>query len=153
MVSLILFQFAESFWVILGWLVSFALGFAAAWWWLFLPFILLRPAIYFWKWWREEIYSSKQRYIFVEIKMPQDVQKPIKAMEDVFSGIWQMHDPANPREEWLEGKYQLHLSIEIVSTEGVVHFYLRIPEGGKQLLETSVYSHYPTAEIQVVDDY
>lgn len=85
--------------------------------------------------------------------MPQDVQKPIKAMEDVFSGIWQMHDPANPREAWLEGKYQLNLSIEIVSTEGVVHFYMRIPEGGKQLLEASIYSHYPTAEIQVVDDY
>lgn len=89
----------------------------------------------------------------MEIKMPQDVQKPMKAMEDVFSGLWQMHDPANPREKWLEGKYQLNFSIEIVSTEGIVHFYMRIPEGGKQLLETSIYSHYPTAEIQVVDDY
>ncbi|MBI2123898.1 MAG: hypothetical protein HYU04_01530 [Candidatus Wildermuthbacteria bacterium] len=154
MVSQILFQFAESFWDILGLVLGFALRFTIAWWWLFLPFILLRPAIYFWMWWRsDELFSSQQRFTFVEIKMPQDVQKPIKAMEDVFSGLWQMHDPANPREKWLEGKYQLNLCLELVSTEGAVHFYMRIPEGGKQLLEASLYSHYPTAEIQVVEDY
>ncbi|MDO8474037.1 MAG: hypothetical protein Q7S62_00560 [bacterium] len=153
MVSQILFQFAESFWEILGLILGLVLRFTIAWWWLFLPFILFRPAIYFWMWWRNEIFSSQQRYIYVELKMPQDVQKPMKAMEDVFSGLWQMHDPANPREKWLEGKYQLNISIEIVSTEGVVHFYMRIPEGGKQLLEASIYSHYPTAEIQVVEDY
>ena len=153
MVSQILFQFVESFWNIVGAVLQFSFHVILAWWWLFLPFVLFRPAIYFWIWWRNEIFSSQQRYIFVELKLPQDVQKPIKAMEDVFSGLWQMHDPANPREKWLEGKYQLNISIEIVSTEGVVHFYMRIPEGGLKLLEASIYSHYPTAEIQVVDDY
>lgn len=144
----------ESFWGIVGAVFGFLFDLAIAWWWLFLPFVLFRPAIYFWMWWRsDEIFASQQRYIYVELKMPQDVQKPVKAMEDVFSGLWQMHDPANPREKWLEGKYQLNLSIEIVSVEGVVHFYMRIPEGGLKLLEASIYSHYPTAEIQVVDDY
>lgn len=143
----------ESFLGIAGVMLQFLWSFALAWWWLFLPFALFRPAIYFWIWWRNEIFSAQQRYIYVELKMPQDVQKPVKAMEDVFSGLWQIHDPANTRERWLEGKYQLNFSIEIVSTEGIVHFYMRIPEGGLKLLEASIYSHYPGAEIQVVEDY
>ena len=153
MVSQILFQSVESFLGIAGAILQFLWSFAIAWWWLFLPFVLFRPAIYFWIWWRQEIFASQQRFIYVELKMPQDVQKPVKAMEDVFSGLWQIHDPANTRERWLEGKYQLPITIEIVSTEGVVHFYMRIPEGGIKLLEASIYSHYPGAEIQIVEDY
>lgn len=153
MVSQILFQFAGSFWDIVEAVLTFSFHFARAWWWLFLPFLLFRPTLSFWMWWRNEIFASQQRYIYLEIKMPQDVQKPMKAMEDVFSSLWQIHDPANPREKWLEGKYQLNFSIEIVSTEGVVHFYLRIPEGAQKLVQTAFYSHYPTAEIQIVDDY
>lgn len=153
MASQILFQFTESFWNILGAVLRFSFDFALAWWWLFLPFLLLRPALYFWIWWRQEIFSSQQRYIYVELKMPQDVQKPIKAMEDVFSGLWQIHYPSNPRNKWLDGRYQLNLCIEIVSMEGVVHFYMRVPESNLKLLEASIYSHYPGAEIQIVDDY
>ncbi len=85
--------------------------------------------------------------------MPQDVQKPVKAMEDVFASLWQIHHPSRPRDKWIDGRYQHYLSIEIVSTEGVVHFYMKIRKQDLKLLETSIYSHYPGAEIQIVDDY
>jgi len=85
--------------------------------------------------------------------MPEDAPRPFKAMEDVFVGMWQMHDPPNPREKWLEGKYQLSFALEIVSTEGNIHFYLRIPEGNRTLVESAIYAHYPSAELEVVEDY
>jgi len=85
--------------------------------------------------------------------MPEDASRPFKAMEDVFAGMWQTHDPASTREAWLEGKYQLAFALEMVSTEGNVHFYLRIPEGAQKLVESAIYAHYPSAELVVVEDY
>ena len=99
------------------------------------------------------MFSAQQRYILLEIRMPEDSPRPFKAMEDVFSGLWQMHDPGNPREKWLEGKYQLNFSLEIVSTEGNIHFYFRIPEGAQKLVESAVHSQYPDAELELIDDY
>ena len=126
---------------------------AITWWWLFLPFLLWKPAVFLWIWWRKEIFSAEQRYILLEIKMPEDASRPFKAMEDVFTGLWQIHDPANTREAWLEGKYQLAFALEIVSIEGNIHFYFRIPEGNQKLVESAIYAHYPSAELEVVEDY
>ncbi|MCH7552060.1 hypothetical protein IIB49_01580, partial [Patescibacteria group bacterium] len=62
---------------------------AITWWWLFLPFLLWKPAVFLWIWWRKELFSAQQRYILLEIKMPEDVSRPFKALEDVFIGLWQ----------------------------------------------------------------
>ncbi|MDP2735750.1 MAG: hypothetical protein Q8P12_06100, partial [bacterium] len=134
-------------------LFSFIWEFIATWWWLFLPFLLFKPVVFLWRWWRKESFSSQQRYILLELKMPENAPRPFKAMEDVFAGMWQMHDPANPREFWLEGKYQLSFSLEVVSTEGNIHFYFRIPEGGQKIVESALYAQYPLAELEVVEDY
>ena len=132
---------------------SLAWQFISAWWWLFLPFLLIKPVIYLWLFWRIETFALQQRFILLEIKMPEDAPRPFKAMEDVFAGFWQMHDPANPREKWLEGKYQLSLALEMISTEGDIHFYLRIPEGMQKLVESAVWAHYPSAELELAKDY
>mgnify|MGYP001581845531 CR=1 FL=1 len=134
-------------------ILSFLWEFAKTWWWLFLPFLLWKPAIYFWFQWRQDIFGSKLRSIMLELKMPSEVLKPIKAMESVFTGFWQMHDPARPREVWFEGHYQGNFSIEIVSSEGQIHFYMRIPQEAQRLVESAIYAQYPETEISVVDDY
>ena len=126
---------------------------AITWWWLFLPFLLWKPTVFLWTWWRKEVFSGQQRYILLEIKMPEDAPRPFKAMEDVFAGMWQMHDPPNTREKWLEGKYQLAFALEMISIEGNIHFYLRIPEGAQKLVESAIYAHYPSAELELVEDY
>ncbi|MCH7604391.1 hypothetical protein IID24_00100 [Patescibacteria group bacterium] len=99
------------------------------------------------------MYDATHGFKIFEVIMPQDVVRPLKAMEAVFASLWQLYDPPNKREYWFEGQYQQNLSIEIVSTEGVVHFYLRFPEGNYQLIEAAVYSQYPDAELREVEDY
>jgi len=74
-------------------------------------------------------------------------------METVFSGLWQLYDPPNPREKWFEGKTLLAYTLEIVSIGGEIHFYIRCPEGAQKLVESSIYSQYPDAEITVAEDY
>ncbi|MCP6726771.1 MAG: hypothetical protein KJI69_01905 [Patescibacteria group bacterium] len=124
-----------------------------AWWWLILPFVLFHPAKFMWLWWREELFWKRVNFKIYEIKISRDVEKPIKAMESVFAGLWQLYDPPNPRERWLEGQRLLSLSIEIVSTEGEVHFYLRIPEIAKKPMDSAIYAQFPDIELIEVEDY
>ena len=97
--------------------------------------------------------STHDFWVLYEIRVPQTIPRPMKAMENVFAGFWQLYDPPNRRERVLEGQYQYGMSIEIVSTEGEVHFYLRVPIGGEKLIESAVYAQYPDAELIVVEDY
>lgn len=123
------------------------------WWWLVLPFLFLGPMQFLWLWWIRWRWISRIKRIVLEVKVPKEVVRPLKAMEVVFSGLWQLYDPPNPREKWLEGKVQLAYSFELVSIYGEPHFFIRIPADARKLVESSIYSQYPDAEISVVDDY
>ena len=123
------------------------------WWWLPLIFILWRPFIFLYLFWRKEKYDATVKRIVLEIKMPKDVLKPIKAMEDVFAGIHSIHDVFVWREIWIEGQFLLNVSLEIASIEGIVHFFIRTPEQFRGIIESNIYSQYPEAEISQVPDY
>lgn len=124
-----------------------------AWWWLLLPFLLYHPLLFLWLWWRQQVWTEKVEKTVLEVKIPKEVLKPIKAMENVFSGFWAIYDPPNWKEKWLEGKYLLSLSLDIVSIDGQPHFFIRVPTKLKKLIESNVYAQYPDAEIAEVSDY
>jgi hypothetical protein len=123
------------------------------WWWVIPPFILWRPFLFLWLWFRQEKWAKDQKFIMLEIKMPREVKRPFRAMEQVFAGWWMLYDPADWWEKWIEGKYQFSMSIELVSDGGEIHFYLRIPETARNFVESSIYSQYPDVEIAIADDY
>ncbi|MBI4122914.1 MAG: hypothetical protein HY458_00955 [Parcubacteria group bacterium] len=127
--------------------------FLDAWWWLFFPFVLFPPARFLWLWWRMEVFDTYNPYMMLELMFPRQVLRPIQTMENVFMGFWQMYDPANPREKWFEGKYLLRISLEIVSIEGSIHFYMRFPRASRKLIESAIYSQYQDAELSEVEDY
>ena len=133
--------------------LNFIWAFTKAWWWVFLPFLLWKPFFYLWTWWRIDTWLSKQSLVVLEIKVPQDVPNPFKRMENVFAGFWQTKIGKNPRERYLEGKIQLSIALELVSIEGKVHFFMRVIQEDRELLETSIYAQYPEAEVTQVDDY
>ena len=124
------------------------------WWWVPAPFILWRPFLYLWKFWRMELFLKKQRLVLFEIKIPEESLKPIRAMENVFSGLWQgFYDPPNFWEKWWDGKVTMGLSLETVSLGGEIHFYIRCPDYRRDALEACIYSQYPEAEITLAEDY
>jgi len=123
------------------------------WWWLLLPFIFWKPFSFLWIWWRQERWKKKVKEIVLEIKLPEETLKPIKAMESVFATVWQIYDPPNWKEKWFEGKKLLDMSLEIASIEGVPHFYVLIPEAHRNLVESAIYAQYPDIEIIEVEDY
>lgn len=140
----------EELFLILG----FAWQIIATWWWLILPFLFLgflKKQYLFWL--NERWYKKNVKPILLEIKMPRQVLRPIRAMDEVFAGIHSIHDVIDFREKWVEGLFQLSISCEIVSLGGKVHFYIRTPEFFRDIVESNIYSQYPDAEISLVDDY
>jgi len=120
-----------------------------------LPFLLWKPFLYFWRWWRVEEFLKRQKMILLEIKIPEESLKPIRAMETVMAGLWQgFYDPPGLwMEKWWDGKIIMGLSFETVSIGGETHFYIRIPDYRRDTLETCIYSQYPEAEITIAEDY
>ncbi len=99
--------------------------------------------------------SEKNRIrIVLEIKVPQDLVRPMKAMEAVFNAFWGSYDPpSNWKPRHFDGKKILGASYELVGIDGVPHFFIRIPVSNRRLLESVIYAQYPEVEIIEVPDY
>jgi len=145
------------FWWIVLLIIVFSLPFLRIWWWLLVPIILMFPLKTFYLWWLEwDFWYKNQKWVMLEIIPPKEILTPFKAMEDVFSVIWTIYDGANWREIWCEGELRsapYWASWEITSIEGEVHFYIRVLDVHRSIIESVIYSHYPEVEISEVPDY
>ncbi len=125
------------------------------WWWVPLPFILWKPFKFLYLWWRADIFVGENKRALFEIKIPKEINKPIRAMETVITQLWQiLYDPpGNWWEVWIEGKFLLSYAFEIVLIDGQIKFYLRGLESHRHSIEAAIYSQFPEAEISIVKDY
>jgi hypothetical protein len=123
-------------------------------WWFFLPFFFFPN------------YKSKyldyvvtkfiisKPNVLLEIKLPRDVTKPIRAMENVMNTLFAIYDaPGDWKEKYFEGKIVLKISFEIVGIDGIPHFYVRCPRAARRVVESAFFSQYPELEIFEVPDY
>ncbi len=140
-------KFIEDLAPFLGLLTEILWG----WIWFFLPFILWPIVKERWLFWREEIRDDP--YVLLEIRIPGEMTKPIRAMETVLSGFWQIYGPPNWFEQWWEGKSNPDFSLEIASIDGIPHFLVRAPAKQRVVFEQHIYAQYPQAEINEVEDY
>lgn len=132
----------------------FAIGkIIKGWWWLLLPLLLWKFFAKLWLYWRNEVFASTINNILLEISIPKEVEKPLKAMENVFAGLWPLYDKPNWKEKWIKGQFLLSLSFEIVGINGEPHFFIRTPDFYRNTVESVIYSQYPDAEISEVPDY
>ena len=125
------------------------------WWWVPVPFILWKPFTLLLLHWRIDLFINQQTSIVLEIRLPKETFKPVRAMEVVMSSIHQsMYQPAGSLwEKWIDGQVQLSVCIELVSIDGNPHFFIRIPVQYRESVEASIYAHFPEIEILEVDDY
>src|SRR6056297_215746 len=121
-------------------------------WFLFLVALLYGAWINF-VFYKQSKWGSKVNYIFLAIDIPRDNFQTPKAVENIFSALAGAHTPLDWHEKNLKGQSQLGFSLEIVSIDGFVQFLIRTPVHFRDLVEASVYSQYPEAEITEVEDY
>ncbi len=122
-----------------------------------MPFVL---AVLLWKmWWNTWLeYRSQENYwstdyCLVEIRLPEDVTKTPFAAELVIRSLYDVGEVDTQFDIWLKGKSKPWYSLEIVSTEGVVRFYIWMRRKYKTLIESQLYAHYPNVQVVEVPDY
>ncbi len=123
-------------------------------WWIVLPFI---TALFFWKYWMLYIqykFIVAIKWDIIEVKVPKEILKTPKAMEQVFAAA---HAPYSYGlrflEKYWEGIVEYWFSFDIVGFAGESHFYIRMPKQFRNLVESAIYSQYPGAEIIEAEDY
>ncbi len=124
------------------------------WWWLPLPFLLWKPFVYQYLFWRNDSWLKRQKKIILEIKIPREILKPIRAMETVISSIHgAVYHPADWWEKWIDGQFQLSVNLEIASVDGKTRFFIRVGSPYREAVESALYSQFPDIEIIEVDEY
>ncbi len=95
-------------------------------------------------------YIAKQKPVLLEIRIPKDIQKSPLAMEIVLACM-QQGGAVTYTEAFIEGKIAPWFSLELVSIEGQIHFYIWASEEKfKNIIEAQIYAQYPTVEIYQV---
>ncbi len=122
-------------------------------WLLILAYFLGRMAWAMWIHYIQQDFISGITYVLLEIIPPRDVLRSPRAMELFFTNALYHWSLKGGREEYWQGAVWFWHSLEIVSIEGQVHFYIRTPSRIQGLVETQMYAQYPQAQIKVVDDY
>ena len=109
-----------------------------------------------WKLWIHYIqqdFISGTDFVLLEIVPPREVLRSPKAMELFFTNALYHWSMKGGREEYWQGAVWFWFSLEIVSIDGQVHFYIRTPTRVKGLIETQIYAQYPQAQVKAVEDY
>ena len=126
---------------------------AKLWWlWLFMFSAVLLKNI--WEYYRAMVYKSKIRWSLLEIRIPREIRKSPKAMEQILNKLYSLRNtPENFVERYWEGEVTEWWSLEMAQLNGETHLYVRTPAKYKNIVEAAFYGNYKDLEIVEVDDY
>lgn len=122
----------------LGMIQDFLISF----WWIIVPLVFLPFYGSLGTFISQEKKKRETKWAVLEIKIPRDVKRTPESMEQVLSTI---HGWGGKATDWT--------SLELVSLGGEVHFYVRVQDKLKAILESSFFSVYHDIEIKEVEDY
>lgn len=109
-----------------------------------------------WKFWVHYIqqdFISGIDFVLLEIIPPREVVRSPKAMELFIINALYHWSMKGGKEQYWQGAVWFWFSLELVSIEGQVHFYIRTPTRLRSLIETQMYAQYPQAQVKAVEDY
>lgn len=109
-----------------------------------------------WVWRANELegqWGSKQKFVLLAIDIPKGNEQSPKAVENFFTYLAGAHSNLNLIDRFVDGKFQLIFSCEIVSIGGYTQFIIHSPSDYRHLVEAGIYSQYPDAEIMEIQDY
>lgn len=137
--------------------LKFLISFLTPYKWVVLPvlvffvFLIARDALLFYS---QSKFKSEIEWDIFEVKIPREIEKGPKAMEQFFASLWTLFNiPAGWKEKYIDGEVTRWYSFEIVGLGGKVRFYVRTPKRFRHLIESMLYAQYPDIEITDSDDY
>jgi hypothetical protein len=109
----------------------------------------------FWMMYVNQRYLNKtnEEYLMLEIKLPREIFKSPFATEVALSSLLQGGGVGSWYHRLFLGNLPVYSSLEIASIEGIIHFYVRVQEKFRSLVESNFYAQYPGIEIVEAEDY
>ncbi len=101
----------------------------------------------------QSVFLKSLKWTLLEIKPPKEVFKSPAAMELVLNALYAGAQGGDWVTKYWKGEVSLWHSLEIISIDGQVRFFVRTPEKFKKMIEAQVYAQYPQAEVFEVEDY
>lgn len=115
--------------------------------------ILIIMAWNLWLSYIQTVFLKSLKWSIIEIRPPKDVWKSPAAMELVLNSLYAGAQGGDFVTKYWKGEVSLWNSLEIISIEGNVRFFIRTPEKFKKMVETQIYAQYPQAEVFDAEDY
>jgi hypothetical protein len=129
--------------------LSFALFLSPLW----IPYILVRYAVYRFVQEKRAGFLARQNYILLELRLPRDTMKTPLAMETVFTNFHLTPGESTWYKRFFMGAVRPWFSLEIASIGGRIHFYIWTRKGLRRLVESALYAQYPGIEVIEAEDY
>ncbi|MEK7555750.1 MAG: hypothetical protein AAB523_00510 [Patescibacteria group bacterium] len=120
---------------------------------IWVPLVLGVIAARTWVYYVRANHLAQQKWVVLEIKIPRDTFKSPLAMEVVLSALHQTSGESNWYAKYILGKSRVWFSLELVSIEGKVRFFLLTRPFFRSVVQNNIYAQYPTIEIFEVADY
>lgn len=98
-------------------------------------------------------FMVSQEYVLLEILPPQEIEKSPAAMELFLIALYNTGDAAHWYEKYFQGKVRAWFSLEIVSIDGHVHFYIWTRTALRKGIESQLYAQFPGIEVVEAEDY
>lgn len=102
---------------------------------------------------RQNKYAPTIQYMTLAISVDRLNEQTPKAIEHMFTHLAGTYSSPNFKEKWWQGKFTPSFSFEYASIDGYTQFIVRTPVQFRDLVEASIFSQYPNAEIVEVADY
>lgn len=106
-----------------------------------------------WLVYRRALYFASVPNILLEIRLPKEIFKSPKAMEFLFTALWQPGGEGTWFDVYWKGQTRATYSFELCSIDGKLHFFIWTHKKFKNMIEANLYSQYPGIEIYEVPDY
>lgn len=120
---------------------------------LWLPLMLLHTAFGRWYEYLRWRTSSRAKRVLLEIRIPREVHKTPLAMETVLTGLHIGIGESNWHKKFVAGGVRPWWSLEIVSIDGRVRFFVWTLEYMRPAVENYLYAQYSNIEIMEAEDY
>lgn len=134
---------------IIWWFLLFLWKTAIFW----VPFILGKYAFFLWHHYVAERFIGGIEWTVLEIQLPRIMTKTPLAMELFLTNALYHMSQKGGWETYWQGAVHFWYSLELVSIDGQVHFFIRVPSRLKKLAETQLYAQFPQVRVFEVPDY
>jgi hypothetical protein len=106
-----------------------------------------------WHIWIQEKYVHKKKRVLLAIDVPKLTEQNMKSIEQIITALHGVHFSPNRKEKHWIGVVQDNFSLEIVSIDGYIQYFVRCDDYNVELVKGGIFAQYPDAEIVEVEDY